>query len=203
MKDDSKKHNRRSDRLRNFDYSQEGMYYVTIRTKNAECFLGNVVEGVMKLSEEGAITDRCWREIPDHFPNAELDVFQIMPNHVHGIVIIKMPFVRTRHAVSLREEGKEKRISLNRFGKPISGSLSTIVGSFKSAVSKQAHLAGHKCFSWHGRFYHHIIRDGRDLDRIRRYILNNPINWESDDNHPGNIRMDRMHEGEENWSALD
>lgn len=111
--------------------------------------------------------------------------------------------VRTRHAVSIREEGGEKGSALSRFGKPVSGSLSTIMGSFKSAVSKEANLAGYKDFGWHYRFYEHIIRDGKDLDRIRKYILDNPMNWESDDNHPRNIRRDRMHEGEVDWSALD
>ena len=105
--------------------------------------------------------------------------------------------------MSLRENGVEEGSGVGRFGKPIPGSLSTIVGSFKSAVSKEVHSAGFKSFAWHSRFYDHIIRDGKDLDRIRQYIIDNPMNWENDDNFPENIRQDRTHTGEEDWSALD
>jgi putative transposase len=126
-----------------------------------------------------------------------------MPNHLHGIIVIKESLVRTRHAVSIRDEEVKSGRAKSEFAKPVSGSLPTIVGSFKSAVTKSAHLAGYKNFGWHGRFYDHVIRDGRDLDRIRKYILDNPANWANDDNFPGNIRMDRTHEGEEDWSALD
>jgi len=88
-------------------------------------------------------------------------------------------------------------VSKSKFGKPIPGSLSTIIGSFKSAVTKAADLAGRKDFGWHGRFFDHIIRDGKDLDRIRKYILDNPANWVNDDNFSENIGMDRVHTGEE------
>jgi len=108
-----------------------------------------------------------------------------------------------KHSVSIRGEAVRNDVSKSKFGMPIPGSLSTIVGSFKSAVTKAAHLAEHKSFGWHGRFYEHVIRDGKDLDRIRRYILENPANWANDENFPGNIRMDKIHSEKESWSDLD
>ena len=199
---DPKKHHRKSIRLKGYNYSQAGMYYVVARTKKGECVLGEVVENEMKLSAVGKVAHACWLEIPQHFKNAGLDIFQVMPNHVHGIIIIRFPLVRTRHAVSLRDKALKDRLVKSEFGKPVSGSLSTVVRSFKSAVTKSAHLAGYKDFGWHGRFYEHVIRDGNDLDRIRKYILDNPTNWANDDNFPKNVRMDRIFEGFDDWSPL-
>jgi putative transposase len=224
MMHDTENHLRRSMRLKEYDYSQPGMYYVTIRTKGGECFLGEVVKEVMQLNEVGAIVERCWKEIPLHFPHVTLDVYQSMPNHLHGILVLnkkKNPckdvlqgspgddtpprdaFVRTRHAVSIRDEAVKNGRAKREFAKPVAGSLPTIVGSFKSAVTKEAHLAGCKDFGWHGRFYDHVVRDGKDLDRIRRYILDNPVDWHNDENFPDNIRMDKIHKQKEDWSPLD
>jgi putative transposase len=135
MKYEPINHNRKSIRLKGYDYSQEGMYYVTIRTKGGECLLGDVVQNEVKLSAIGEIAQSFWLEIPQHFNNVRLDVFQVMPNHLHGIIVIKESLVRTRHAVSIRDEAVKIGRAKNEFSKPVTGSLPTIVGSFKSAVT--------------------------------------------------------------------
>ena len=203
MKYDLKIHHRTSIRLRGHDYTQAGEYYVTLCVKDRECLLGEIVQNHVKLSRIGEIAKKCWEEIPKHFPNAGLDEYVIMPNHIHGVIILDNPVgtrltvgiehaVGTRHAVSQHE----------RFGKPICGSLSTIIRSFKSAASNRIHSEGYSAFAWQSRFYEHIIRNGRDLDRIRKYILDNPCNWTKDDNFSGNIQADRVHKGMENYSDL-
>jgi putative transposase len=130
------------------------MYHIVVRMKNGVCVPGDIVENEMKLPAFGEIVRSCWLEIPEHFENVELEgrAYEMhtscatflglrLPNHVHGIIIIRSPLVRTRHAVSVREEGGMKSGKAGRFGDAAPGSLSTIVGSFKSAVSKEAHLA--------------------------------------------------------------
>lgn len=86
MIDDPAKHHRRSIRLKGYDYSQPGAYYVTVCTQNRTCLLGGVVDGVMRLNEYGEIVARTWNDLPNHNPHIELDAFVVMPNHVHGIL---------------------------------------------------------------------------------------------------------------------
>ncbi len=84
---------RRSTRLKGYDYASEGAYFITIVTRRRECLFGEVVQGTMRLNEAGRVTESCWLGIPDHFPHAALDAFVVMPNHVHGIVVITGPVV--------------------------------------------------------------------------------------------------------------
>ncbi len=88
VKFDLKKHHRKSTRLKGYDYSQAGVYYVTIVTYQRDCLFGDVVNEEMILNKFGKIADECWRTIPEHFPNVELGAYAVMPNHVHGIVVI-------------------------------------------------------------------------------------------------------------------
>jgi putative transposase len=180
---DPRRHHRRSIRLKGYDYAQEGEYYVTLCVQDRELAFGDIKNGRMLLSEIGNIATTCWMEIPLHFPNVLLDEFVIMPDHMHGIVILgnrkkegenvrRGHTVGTRHAVSQRESQR-----FREFGRPEVGSLSTIIGSFKSAVSKRAHVEGYSTFAWQSRFYEHIIRDGDDYARIRNYILENVMRW--------------------------
>lgn len=129
----------------------------------------------MNLNRFGQISYERWLAIPAHHPGVILDDFVIMPNHIHGILSIE------NEAPATLEEEDE----LRRFGKPISGSLSTIIGSFKSGVTRLISEA-RDCPTqvWQKRFWDHIIRDERDLQRQRKYIFNNPANWESDELHP-------------------
>lgn len=170
-----KQPHRKSIRLKGYDYSQPGFYFVTICAQHRRSIFGDVVEGVMQLSDAGKIVERCWNDIPHHFPHVRLGAFQIIMNHVHGIVEIKS-IVGTRHAVSLHEA----------FGKPQPGSLSTIIRSFKSVVTKQVRETGlsqGRSF-WQSRYYDHIIRSDREHFFIARYIELNPLMWHLDSNNP-------------------
>jgi len=198
-----------------------GMYYVTVRTKGGECVFGDVVSGEMRLSELGKIVDASWLRIPEHFPHTHLDIYQIMPNHIHGIVKIGRLEASDKDStctdlinqVHTRAQGqREGEDQTGKSDESTSGKdkgptwplmkhpeqpLGKIIRSFKAEATKKIHDAGGNEFAWLGRFYEHVIRDGKDLDRIRKYILDNPANWANDENFPGNIRMDKMHEGED------
>ena len=153
-----------SARLIDWDYSTPWWYYVTICTKNMWCWFGDVSHGKMELNDQGTFVDEIWRGIPKHYPSVELDYYTIMPNHVHGIIILND--VETGHAPSLQ---------------PKRPALGNVVGSFKSKVTRWTHKNGIKLFAWQPRFYDHIIRNEKDLHRIRTYIQNNPLKWELDE----------------------
>jgi putative transposase len=181
MRYDPLRHHRRSIRLRGYDYTQVGEYYVTLCIKDRESVLGEIIRNEMHLTRIGEIVEECWEDIPKHFSNAVLDEFVIMPNHVHGVVIL----VGARHAVPQLEIPPSDE---ERFGKPVCGSLSTIIRSFKSAASNRIHSEGYSAFAWQRNYYEHIIRDGNDLDRIRKYIADNVTKWSEDKENPANDR---------------
>lgn len=169
-----------STRLPHWDYGNPGTYFVTICTKKFQYWFGEVVNGKMVLNEMGEVADSCWAEIPDHFDHIELDEYVVMPNHVHGIIGIMdvetLPEkVKTRHAVSLREH-------TNKFGPLKKGALSTIIGSYKSAVTGEIRESHNPNFGWHPRFYDHVIRNEYSLEKIQYYIQMNPKNWIKDRN---------------------
>jgi len=175
---------RRSIRLKDYNYSWPGFYFVTICVKDKDCCLGKIVEYdnfldgptviLTKLSE---IVRDIWRSIPNHHPKTELDEFIIMPNHLHGIIIINDDYGRGDACIA----------PTRFFEKQPAGSLSTIVGSFKSEVSKRIHLLKEwKNFIWQRNYYEHIIRDEISLEKIRNYIIDNPRKWYDDIENPNN-----------------
>ena len=169
------KRRRTHNRLPCYDYSQNGYYFVTICTwENAEWF-GQIRNNKIQLSKLGKIVEQCWKEIPNHFPNSKLDGFVIMPNHVHGIIIINHAYVRNAHVRSVHGQDRTKML------------LPKIIHGFKSSSTR--HINGMQQFirfRWKKSFYDHIIRDENDLNRIRHYIQNNPAQWKSDRNNPKN-----------------
>ena len=167
------KYNTKSNRLKEYDYSQPAWYFVTICTKDKAHHFGKICNAKPKLSPIGEITQTTWFEIPNHFPNVEIDEFTIMPNHVHGIIIIN-----ERRATACCGSTKEPE-----FGKIIKGSLGVIVRSFKSAVTKRVNEMNEekRPSIWQSNYYDNIIRNERDLDRIRKYIKQNPRKWELDE----------------------
>ena len=167
-----------STRLKGWDYSSAGFYNVTICTKDKHPYFGSIEDGEVKFSSIGEIAERFWIDIPRHFSNVEIDEYVVMPNHVHGIVVIRsidMSRVETPHVASLPEEGSRQ------FGPLKPGSLSKIIQGYKAAVTRQVRLMGKQDFAWQPRFYDHIIRNDEDLWRIRKYIQDNPIKWELDE----------------------
>jgi len=165
----SQKHNRKSIRLKEYDYSFPGWYYVTICAKNFKCWFSKVKAGVVVYNQLGKKAREFFENIPIHFKNTEVDELIVMPNHLHGIIIIN-DVVGTRDRVSLRRIGD--------IGKD---SLSLIINQYKGSVTRFAHKNGFDDFHWQTRFYDHIIRNDNDLHRIRTYIRNNPLKWEIDE----------------------
>lgn len=168
---DPQRHHRRSVRLSGHDYAQVGAYFVTICSKNGACLFGDVRRGEMILTEWGQILMEEWKNTQELRSNIELDVYQVMPNHFHALLWI----IVSGQPVESRE-----------FAQPQAGSLGTIVGAFKSAVTHRINGLRHvKGVSvWQRSFYDQIIRNERHLTAVRQYILNNPANWEADTLHP-------------------
>ena len=174
-----------STRLKDWDYSSDGVYYVTICTKNRECVLSKIIDARIQLSSIGEIVKKYWMEIPKYFENILLDEFIIMPNHVHGIIIIDNE--RCRDAIN-RVSTKtinEQRGGITKNHNPmLSKSLSTIIRWYKGRSSYEINKTQNEIyFAWQPRFYESIIRNEKQLNIIREYITNNPINWELDKNN--------------------
>jgi len=185
-----------SARLKNWNYSSDGVYSITICTRFRINYFGEVMEDIMRLSEIGKIADDAWKQIPEHFHFIRLGEFAVMPDHMHGIIIIdknspaKMPdkksstevgqvaHVETLHATSLQRTsspGKTKNKKMARIS-PKPNSISTILRSFKSAVTNSARKIT-KDFGWQARFHDRIVRNFEEYNRISNYIKNNPANW--------------------------
>ena len=160
---------RKSPRLQGYDYTQNGAYFVTICAYQRQHLFGEINDDEIVLNTLGCIVQTCWEEIPKHFANAELDSFVIMPNHVHGIVVIF-------------DEATGDKYQSERFGNPIAQSLSTMMRSFKSAVTKQINqlLMTDNTPVWQGRFHDHIIRNEQSLNLLREYVAANPSRWQED-----------------------
>jgi putative transposase len=182
-------HHRRSIRLKGYDYSQEGLYFITINTKDRECLLGKIINAEMVLNDAGKIANECWLEIPKHFPNVIMHEYIIMPNHVHGIIeLIRVDDipdqiaknVGTRHVVSLHNRDHNHGDNHNQFSKPIPGSISVIIQQYKSSVTRFFNKNNVSHFSWQSRFYEHIIRNEKSHQQITDYTLTNPRNWQED-----------------------
>jgi putative transposase len=175
---------RRSIRLPDYDYAGPGAYFITIVTYRRQCLFGDIVHGETRLSAMGKIADEHWRAIPGHFPQVELGTYVIMPNHVHGILVIhengmatnSSPSVGTRHASSLPPHGVKPK------------SIGAIVGSFKSSVTKRIGRELSATAIWQRNYYEHIIRDDEEHHRIHKYIEANVSNWVMDDENPQSDR---------------
>ena len=175
---------RKLNRLKDYDYSLTGYYYVTVCTNSRREIFGIIENDTIKINQYGKIVQEAWLKIPNHFNNIELDKFIIMPNHIHGILIIHRPV-----GTAPTREGCEAGTALSFNKNSKNNNLSIIIGSFKSAVSKQInHINNHK-FKWQRSFYGHIIRTNDSLHKIREYIANNPLTWDNDDHNIKNCSI--------------
>jgi REP element-mobilizing transposase RayT len=190
---DSQKHQRRSIRLPGYDYSLAGAYFVTICTHERECLLGQVEDGAMLLSGYGRIVEQCWRALPHHFPGVELDAFVVMPNHVHGIIMITAPcrgeaFARQKHAMSPGWVANASPLQSRPYGTK-TYSLGAMVQNFKSVSSRRINQVRLTPGApvWQRNYYEHIVRNEDELNSIRQYVLGNPTLWEKDENNPDRL----------------
>ena len=216
-----------SARHQNWDYSWAGAYFITICTEDKEHYFGKIKNDKMQLSQIGVLADAFWHEIKNHAQNIKLDAFIVMPNHIHGILILnrnntnetktdtdadadvekrhafskipdqnlpdvekrhafskipdrKLPDVEKRHAFSPPEsKPNTKTIGQKRFQNIGKNTISSIIGGYKSAVTKHSRRIGFK-FGWQPSFHDHIIRNQPSFDNIAEYIHNNPRKWKED-----------------------
>jgi len=164
---------RRSIRLPGFPYAHEGAYFVTICSFQKRCLFGSVGLGKVELSHLGRTVEECWQAIPEHFPHAELSAHVVMPNHLHGILVL--------HS----EKNPDKQQSEN-FQKPVIGSIPTLIRAFKAAVTRHGRRsgAGPEHPLWQRNYYECVLRDGKEFTDAMRYILENPARWEHDEENP-------------------
>ena len=196
-------HHRRSIRLKGYDYSQAGAYFITICTHNRECLFGEIIEGQMHLNEIGKIVESEWLKTAEIRDEVELDAFTVMPNHVHGIIVItgnsspsepvgahgRAPNVDMMAddlgVAAVRADG---RPPLRRQPK----SIGSIMAGFKSTVTKQINEIRQTPGApvWQRNYYEHIIRNEKALQRIQRYIIENPQQWVYDQENRNEISED-------------
>jgi putative transposase len=181
--------------LPHWDYSSDGWYFVTICTKNRKKYFGDVRDYVTELSDIGNIAQEQWHKNAQLRDNVRLDEFIVMPNHIHGIIIIDNQFIvetRRGNAEQTNVEtrrGASLRWDENKFGPLPPKSLQSIINHFKGAVTNWCHKNGYQNFAWQPRFYDHIIRDEKSLDETRQYIYDNPEKWGLDRNNFENLWM--------------
>ena len=187
MKFDSQTHHRRSIRLKEYDYSQPGAYFITIVTYQRECLFGEITDEEIVLSKAGLVAKQQWERLPHRFHNIELSTFVVMPNHVHGIILMKDYGRGIAGNLKDLDEGTSRYAPTERqFGKQIPGSIPTIVRSYKSAVSHRINLMrGTKNAPvWQRNYYEHIIRNQTDLEQTYKYIQFKPVQWSRDEENP-------------------
>ena len=158
---------RKTVRLQNYDYTTPGAYLVTICTDGNKRFFGKIVGSSAELSVIGKVVEKSWLEIHNHFENVDLDAFVVMPDHFHGILTLRC------RGTACRAQLKED------FSQLVPESLSTIVRSFKSAVTRRVRgVEGYRNTTvWQGGYYERVIRKTENINQVREYILNNPLRW--------------------------
>jgi REP element-mobilizing transposase RayT len=175
--------NRRTIRLRGYDYSQAGAYFVTICTQNRECFFGDIVDGAMRLNDAGEMVEKWYRELENKFPDIRCDQYIVMPNHFHGVIVNVGADLRVcpGNAPDVHKSGEHK------MGEHIGSPLRAVVQWFKTMTTNE-YIRGVKQHGWQRfdrklwqrNYYEHIVRNENELNRIREYIVNNPTQWPSD-----------------------
>jgi len=191
---------RRSIRLKGYDYSSPGAYFVTVCTRDRLPLLGIVNKEII-LTPIVNIVEAFWNLIPQHFKGVDLDVYVVMPNHLHGVIVLsgggrgealaegvsRLNQEETANASPLYPLGTDNPPSTRRNPQGTQrGSLGAIIQNFKSVSTRKVNqLRGTPGVSlWQRNYYEHIIRDNNELDRIRRYIVDNPLKWELDKYNP-------------------
>lgn len=192
-------HHRHSIRLKDYDYSQNGAYFVTICAWQRECLFGEIVNGEMVLNNMGRIVKSVWSGLPKHFTNINLDEYMIMPNHFHGILHI-IEFVGVKQdspalpAFDLGgnkgKAGEALALPLRPVRGSVSGSLCSVVQNFKSVSTRKINKFRNNpgCPVWQRNYYERVIRNEDELSRAREYIVNNPMKWELDKENPVNVK---------------
>jgi putative transposase len=170
-------HHRKSIRLRAYDYSQPGAYFITICTHQRQPLFGNIVDGRMMLNAAGLMAEKCWQEIPRHYPSIELGEHVVMPNHFHGIIHISEQPVGAIHESPLQIPSPRNEIYRRR-----TMLLSKSIGRFKMVTAKTINQLNNTTGQplWQRNYYEHIIRNEQAYQNIAEYICTNPQRWHDD-----------------------
>jgi len=175
---DPHNHHRRSIRLKGYDYARAGAYFVTICTRNRECLFGEVVDGKLWLNDAGRIVADVWEWLGIQYDYVELDEWVVMPNHLHGIIVIVDDDRRGGSRTAPTRTAPTPPTQRKPIGR--------LVGAFKTVSTK--HINEHRGTPgvpvWQRNYYEHIIRNDPSLQRIRAYIANNPLRWHHDRENP-------------------
>lgn len=167
-------------RYKNYDYTQNGFYFVTICTKDKKMFFGEIENGKIELSDVGLIAEKFWLKIPSHFLFVKLHEFVVMPDHMHGIIEIN----NGRNAP--RRDPTNNPIGIHPL---VKNSLSSIINHFKGNVKRYCNKNNFQYFIWQPRFHDRIIRNEKELEGASQYIIDNPTKWELEKNNPENLYM--------------
>ncbi|MBI4527383.1 MAG: transposase [Deltaproteobacteria bacterium] len=208
MKFDPEKHHRRSIRLKGYDYAQSGAYFVTIVAQDRTCFFGDVADGEVRLNSAGCMVQTAWADLSIHYPGAECDAFVVMPNHIHGIIVLVGAGPRACPDDRPPATGQPRGVAPTDdpamgLGQPPVGagpcacpgvptlSLPDVMHRFKTITTKQyaegVKRSGWPVFRdrlWQRNYYEHVVRNEESLNRIRRYIVENPEHWAFDRENP-------------------
>jgi len=206
-KDDLPGRQRRSIRLPGWDYSTPASYFLTLVTFQRECLFGEIMDGRMVLSPIGRVAEEHWCLIPQHFPGVELGAHAILPNHIHGIIMIRsdMAFVGAtqRSIVGATHDARDAVVGATQWVAPTKswvattgttgparpngpkrGSIGAIVGAYKMSVTRRIERECDRANIWQRNYYEHIIRDNEAYKRISWYIETNVENWAADEENP-------------------
>ncbi len=193
MKHTEDRHNRHSIRLKDYDYSLDGAYFITICLQNFRCLLGDVVDGAMLLNPAGEMVNTEWVNLELRLDNLILDEFVVMPNHIHGIIMID-----GRGESCIRPDDSTGDHKDRPYG-TATNSIGRMIQAYKS-ITTNKYVLGVKKNNWRpfpGRlwqrnYYDQIIRNEEDLNDIREYIVNNPLNWEKDEENKENLETKKI-----------
>jgi len=174
------RHERKTIRLKDYDYSRNGFYFVTICTKDRIEQFGEIKNEAMIISDFGEIVKQQWLWLKEQYSYVGIDEYIVMPNHFHGILLIDSEEVGNGRDRSLQDNPAQKV-------KP----LPELIGAFKTTSSKLIHESGLSIFKWQKSFHDHIIRNDKSLDRIRKYIHYNPLKWEYDQENKNDILLEQ------------
>lgn len=196
---DPDRHHRRSIRLKGYAYTQAGAYFVTVCTRDRACLFGKIVDGEMRWNEYGECAVRWWEDIPRHFTAVDIDAFVVMPNHVHGIVVITggpvgagLPRPDPQTANAVADTGTDAAMDADKGAEtaPLRRpSLGNVMAYFKYQSAKHINAMRQTVATsvWQRNYYEHIIRSEASLNRIRQYVLDNPARWTFDRDNPSAI----------------
>ena len=194
---DRSRNRRQSARLKGFDYGQPGAYFVTIVTQDRFCMFGNIVEEKMLPNAAGVMIQMVWESLSQRYVHIALDAFVLMPNHVHGIIVIDrpvgVPLVGTQNGTGSSTPDAGLRATTR-----VAPTIGDIVGAYKSITTveytrgvRSREWRPFRRRLWQRNYYEHVIRDDDELNRAREYITNNPLKWELDSENPDTARATR------------